>query len=98
MGDINANAENALSGIRVTKAYANEALELEKFNGSNEGSLESRKAVYRNESYFSQSVTAITELFTVAVVVLGGMSMPIRTRCSSSMLMCSRNFIWMIQA
>lgn len=74
MGEINANAEDALSGIRVTKAYANEALELEKFNVANEGFLESRKSVYRNESYFSQSVTAVTELFTVAVVVLGGMS------------------------
>ena len=74
MGEINTNAEDALSGIRVTKAYANEALELEKFNVANEGFLESRKSVYRNESYFSQSVTAVTELFTVAVVVLGGMS------------------------
>ena len=74
MGEINANAEDALSGIRVTKAYANEALELEKFNVANEGFLESRKSVYRNESYFSQSVTAVTELVTVAVVVLGGMS------------------------
>jgi len=74
IGDINAQVEDNLSGIRVVKSFANEETEKEKFAYENNRFLESRKNVYRNESYLFQGVSTITQLITVAVIVFGGAS------------------------
>ncbi|MGE5221453.1 MAG: ABC transporter ATP-binding protein [Omnitrophica WOR_2 bacterium] len=72
IGDINAQVEDSLAGIRVVKSFANEETEKSKFAYENQRFLESRKNTYKNEAYFSQGVDAITQLITVAVVVFGG--------------------------
>jgi ATP-binding cassette, subfamily B, bacterial len=74
IGDINAQVEDNLAGIRVVKSFANEDTEKIKFAYENNRFLESRKNVYKNEAYLSEGVSAITQLITVAVIVFGGAS------------------------
>jgi len=74
IGDINAQVEDNLSGIRVVKSFANEEIEKKKFAYENNRFLESRKNGYKNEAYFSEGVGALTQLITVAVIVFGGAS------------------------
>ena len=74
VGDIHAQVEDTLAGIRVVKSFVNEGAEKEKFAGENRRFLESRKDAYKNEAYFYQGVTALTQLITLAVIVFGGAS------------------------
>ena len=74
IGDINAQVEDSLSGIRVVKSFANEETEKRKFAFTNQRFVESRQNSYKNEAYFSQGVSAFTQLITVAVIVFGGAS------------------------
>ena len=74
IGDINAQVEDTLAGIRVVKSFANEETEKKKFAYENNRFLESRKHIYKNESFIYQGVGMITQLITVTVIVLGGVS------------------------
>lgn len=74
IGDINAQVEDNLSGIRVVKSFVNEKIEKEKFAYENKRFLDSRKNGYINEAYFSEGVGVFTQLITVTVIVLGGAS------------------------
>src|SRR5690606_37682166 len=71
IGDVNAQVEDTLAGIRVVQSFTNEALESHKFAGQNERFLDSRRDGYRSEAYFSAGTVGFTQLITVAVVVLG---------------------------
>lgn len=72
IGDINAQVEDSLSGIRVVKSFTNEALETRKFAGENHRFFESRRDGYKSEAYFSGGMIAFTQLFTIAVIIFGG--------------------------
>jgi ATP-binding cassette subfamily B protein len=72
IGDINAQVEDTLAGIRVVKSFVNEEMERKKFAYENDRFLESRKSIYRNESFIWQGVDAITKLITVTVIIYGG--------------------------
>jgi ATP-binding cassette, subfamily B, bacterial len=74
IGDVNAQVEDNLAGIRVVKSFANEDTEIQKFAYENNRFLESRKLGYRYESYLYQGVNLITQLITVVVIVIGGAS------------------------
>jgi ATP-binding cassette subfamily B protein len=74
IGDINAQLEDNLSGIRVVKSFANEEIEQQKFARENNRFLESRKEGYKSEAYFSQGISAFTQLILVTVIVVGGAS------------------------
>ncbi len=74
IGDVNAQVEDTLSGIRVVKSFVNEETEKKKFAYENNRFLESRKSTYRNEAYLYQGVGLITQLITVTVIVFGGIS------------------------
>lgn len=74
IGDINAQVEDSLSGIRVVKSFANEELENQKFAYQNNRFLESRKSIYRNEAFVYNGVNVLINLITVTIVVLGGAS------------------------
>ncbi len=74
IGDINAQVEDSLAGIRVVKSFANETTEQRKFARENRRFLESRQDGYKNEAYFSTGIDAFTQLILVAVVVFGGAS------------------------
>jgi ATP-binding cassette subfamily B protein len=72
VGDINAQVEDALGGIRVVASFTNEEVESRKFAAANNRFLASRKDGYRSEAYLDAGMKAFAQLITVAVVVLGG--------------------------
>ncbi len=74
IGDINAQAEDTLSGIRVVKSFTNEDIEKAKFAYQNNRFVDSRREGYRSEAYFSNGMEAATQLMTIAVVVFGGLA------------------------
>ncbi len=74
IGDVNAQVEDNLSGIRVVKSFANEQVEIEKFARENNRFLESRKNTYKMESYLWQGVSLLTQLITTTIIVFGGAS------------------------
>lgn len=74
IGDINAQIEDSLAGIRVVKSFTNEQVEKAKFAYANDRFLASRGAGYLSEGWFSQGMTAGTQLITVAVVIFGGIA------------------------
>lgn len=74
IGDINAQVEDSLAGIRVVQSFSNEAVEKGKFARENGRFLDSRRDSYRSETYFYEGLVAFTQLMTVAVVVFGGIS------------------------
>ncbi len=74
IGDINAQVEDALLGIRVVQSFTNEALEARRFARENEAFVRSRRDGHRSEAFFSQGMTAFAQLMTLAVVVGGGVA------------------------
>ncbi len=74
IGDVNAQVEDTLSGIRVVKSFTNEEMEMKKFGLENNRFVESRKSTYKNEAAIWQGVGMITQLITVTVIVFGGVS------------------------
>src|SRR5262249_1573961 len=74
IGDINAQVEDTLSGIRVVKSFSNEEIEKNKFDYENNRFLESRKEGYRSEAYFYSGLVTLTQLMTITVVIFGAVS------------------------
>ena len=74
IGDINAQVEDTLSGIRVVKSFTNEEVERRKFSYENNRFVESRKNGYKNEAYFYEGLITLTQLMTIAVVIFGAVS------------------------
>jgi ATP-binding cassette subfamily B protein len=72
IGDINAQVEDTLAGIRVVKSFTNEAIEKEKFAHENDRYVAARSSGYRSEAYFYGGMIAFTQIFTIAVVIFGG--------------------------
>src|SRR5690606_37004913 len=66
--------EDTLSGIRVVKSFTNEGIETQKFAHENARFVESRRDGYRSEAYFSAGMGASTQLFTIAVIVFGAVT------------------------
>ena len=71
-GEINAAIESGISGIRTSKAFANEEAEDEKFNAANEAFKNSRVAFYRAMGLFNAGVEGTVSLMQVAVITFGG--------------------------
>ncbi len=74
IGDINAQLEDTLAGIRVVKSFTNEEVEKKKFSYANNRFLDSRKDTYKSESYFYDGLIMFTQLMTVAVVIFGAVA------------------------
>jgi len=74
IGDINAQAEDTLSGIRVVQSFTGEGLEADKFTAANERFLKSRGEEYGSEAWLYNGTVAFTQLFTATIVVFGGAS------------------------
>ncbi|MED3572764.1 ABC transporter ATP-binding protein [Cytobacillus praedii] len=71
IGDVNAQVEDSLSGIRVVQSYANEYVEIEKFNRENKRFLDSRKKTYKAEAYFYNGIETFIQLITITVIIFG---------------------------
>jgi len=72
IGNINAQVEDALSGIRVVQSFTNEEIERTKFSYENNRFLESRRDGYISEAHFSAGLIGFTQLMIIAVIVFGG--------------------------
>ncbi len=71
IAEINGQIEDNLSGIRVVKSFANEAVEQKKFQVGNDGFLSSKKNSYFYMGSFQSGLGAFTTLIQVCVIVSG---------------------------
>lgn len=71
IAEINAQIEDNLSGIRVVKSFANEAVEREKFREGNDGFLSAKKNSYHYMGSFQAGVGVFTTLIQVNVIIVG---------------------------
>lgn len=71
IGDINAQLEDSLSGIRVVQSFTGEAFETAKFRDANRSFLESRKRSYLAEALLFNGLTSFMSFMNIAVVVAG---------------------------
>lgn len=71
-GEVTAQAQEAFSGIRLTKAFANEELELNRFMSKNSELVKVRRQSFGILSYFSSTVNFFTNFTNLAVLVCGG--------------------------
>ena len=69
---INAEIESSLSGIRTAKAFANEAVELEKFDRANDRFKVSKREFHKEMGIFNGSLEFFMSILSVAVVTVGG--------------------------
>lgn len=74
IGEVNAQVEDSLSGIRVVKSFANEHIEIDKFNRENNRFLDSRKKTYKAEAYYYNGVEIFIQLITITVIIIGSSS------------------------
>ena len=70
---INADIESSISGVRVAKAFGNEAYEMEKFNEGNNRYRVAKKGFYRQMGIFQAGMDFFTSLMNVAVIAFGGL-------------------------
>ena len=70
---INAAVESSITGIRVTKAYTNGALETAKFEKGDEAFVDSSRAAYKAMAKFHSSTSFITDIFNVFILIAGGL-------------------------
>ena len=73
IAQINAALESSISGIRVTKAFTNQAKEEEKFEEGNRSYIKARSEAYRAMGQFHSTTSFITDVFNVIVLVAGGL-------------------------
>lgn len=69
---INAAVESSITGIRVTKAYNNSDIEIEKFGEGDNQFIDASKRAYRAMAAFFASTTFVTDIFNVVILVAGG--------------------------
>ena len=73
IGELNARIEDSLLGERVVKAFANEAVEIEKFRQDNEAFKAIKKQTYRFMAAFQTSTRLFDGLMYLVVIVAGGL-------------------------
>ena len=71
IADINSQIEDSLAGIRVVKSFANEKVEMKKFNVGNNNFVEAKKLSYRYMGIYNSGLGAMTTLITVVVLLAG---------------------------
>ena len=71
IAEINGQIEDNLSGIRVVKSFANEAIENEKFRQGNEGFLAAKKNSYHYMGSFNAGMGTFTTLIQVCAILAG---------------------------
>lgn len=73
VGEINAQVEDSLLGIRVVKSFANEAIEEKKFDKGNKKFLEIKKRSYECMAAFATSNRIFDGLMYIIVVIIGAL-------------------------
>ena len=75
VGEVNAQVEDSLLGVRVVKSFTGEAREIEKFEQGNRDWLEIKKENYRWMGAFTATTRAFDGLMYIAVIIAGGLFM-----------------------
>ena len=75
VGEINAQVEDSLLGIRVVKSFANEAIEEEKFREGNQRFLELKAESYKVMAQFGTSNRIFDGLMYIIIVMAGAILM-----------------------
>ncbi len=70
--DINAQLESSLSGIRLSKSFANESFEIEKFHVTNDAHLHSKKDAFKAIAYYTSGNSFFIDMMTLSSMVAGG--------------------------
>ena len=71
-GAINAEIESSLSGVRTTKAFANEAEQQTRFDGANNVFKTAKRGFHREMGLFMASMEFFVNILSVAVIAVGG--------------------------
>lgn len=72
IGNLNAGIEDSLSGIRVVKSFANEPIEIDKFEGGNQNFLNIKEDFYIAMASFTSTTSIFEGLMYIVVLVFGG--------------------------
>ena len=72
VGEINANLENSISGIRVSKAYTSRTYENEMFDKGNKKFVAARVKAYKVMAEYFSGITWIGDILNVLLYVAGG--------------------------
>ena len=75
IGELNADLEDSLLGIRVVKSFANEDIEKEKFTKSNLKFFDTKKDSYKYMSLFQAGTRFFDGVMYIAVIVIGSLFM-----------------------
>jgi len=75
IGELNAQVEDSLFGVRVVKSFANEPIEEEKFRQGNDGFLAIKKVMYRYMAGFQTTTRIFDGIMYIVVVVAGSLFM-----------------------
>lgn len=75
LGEINAQVEDSLLGIRVVKSFANEEIEATRFEGGNQKLLDTKKTSYFYMAGFQTSNRAFEGIMYLLIVVVGALFM-----------------------
>ena len=70
-GELSARAEESLSGIRLSKAFAMESFEMDRFRKKSEELRNTRFNSYKILAYFSGSINFFTNFINVVVLLAG---------------------------
>lgn len=71
---VNSSVQDSLAGIRVVQSFANEKVETEKFEESNQGFLKSKSKIYKTMGGFHAWNSFFEGILYIVVVVVGGMN------------------------
>ena len=102
IGDVNSSLQDTLAGIRVVQSFANEKIEREKFEKSNEGFLVSKDANYHcmgsfmsGNLFFQGMMYLITLVFGGWLIAHGKMEAALPCmRFTSEFLSARSRFLW----
>ena len=73
VGEVNANVETAIAGMRVSRSYTAASHENRKFDSANERFKLARGRAYREMGKFHSSMTLFNDLLYLIVLVSGGL-------------------------
>ena len=75
IGELNARIEDNLLGNKVVRAFANEAMEMDKFSRDNQEFLKIKRQTYRYMAAFQNTIRIFDGLMYTVVIVAGGVFM-----------------------
>jgi ATP-binding cassette subfamily B protein len=84
---MNAGIEDSISGIRVTKSFANETKEKEKFTAVNNAYYNARSDIYKNEAFYDAPLNYfLIPLMTAAVILFGSIAISRKTLSAGDLI------------